>query len=79
MIEAPHAAVPGGQSYSAHRQISLIQKALRGKQAMRLRDRDWRRTEMFQKQTAQVTFTHSQTIREIANARRIERARGDLT
>ena len=30
-------------------------------------------------ETAQVALTHSQTIREIANARRIERARGDLT
>jgi hypothetical protein len=44
-----------------------------------LRDRDGRRTEMFQKQTAEVTLTYSQTIREIANACRIERTPSDLT
>jgi len=78
MVEAPHTAVSGGERDRAQRQISIVNETLRGKQAMRLRNRDGRRAEMLQKQAPQMTLTHSQTIREIPNAGGIERTRSNF-
>src|SRR5581483_8313178 len=62
VVEAANAAEPGGQCNVPHGQGSLVDQLLCEVQPTRLRDRDRARSEMLQKQTAQVSSADAKPL-----------------